>query len=345
MNRKVTFSFALAVMCLYITFAQQISIPDENTVKALMKKYHVPTVGIGIIEEGEIQSANVYGTMDDNSEASIHTLFNIASLTKPLVTQLTLQLVSNGVWNLDSPLYPYWVDPDVVSSPYHKKLTTRIVLDHTTGLPNWRGHEPEGKLTFAFEPGTQWKYSGEGFEYLREALEHKFKQPIEQLADSLLFEPLQMNDTRFYWDENMNSKLYANRHKEDGAPYPLETWNAANASNLVLTTITDYCRFAIGVLHSFGLKSDIAEEMVKPQYRFENKNEFGLGWLLIKDLDNDEYAQIHTGSNPGIHTIIILFPKSESGIVIFTNGDNGSALYKELITSSSILGKEVVERM
>ncbi len=61
-----------------------------------------------------------------------------------------------------------------------------------------------GKLTFNFEPGTKNQYSGEGFEYLRHAIEQKFHTPIEVLDDSLVFKPYGMNDTRLLWDENIH---------------------------------------------------------------------------------------------------------------------------------------------
>jgi CubicO group peptidase (beta-lactamase class C family) len=58
------------------------------------------------------------------------------------------------------------------------------------------------KLSFLFEPGTKYSYS-EGFEYLRKALENKFHKTLQQLADELIFEPLEMNDTRYVWDKKL----------------------------------------------------------------------------------------------------------------------------------------------
>lgn len=79
----------------------------------------------------------------------------------------------NGIWICRCiKLY----DPDIADNPYVKKLTTRIILSHQTGFPNWRGNNADGKLTFEFEPGTKYQYSGEGYEYLRKALEKKFKK-------------------------------------------------------------------------------------------------------------------------------------------------------------------------
>jgi len=85
-------------------------------------------------------------------------------------------------------------------------------LSHQTGFPNWRN----GKLEFEFEPGIQWQYSGEGFEYLRKALENKFGESLVELSDSLLFGPLGMKDTRYFWDEDMDESRFACWHDAKG---------------------------------------------------------------------------------------------------------------------------------
>ena len=319
--------------------------PKAATVNTLMNEHHIPTVGISIIKDGKIGETRMFGSLPGHSPAPENTLFNIASLTKPLTSTTVLILVSQGQWSLDEPLYHYWVDPDVANDERHKKLTTRHVLSHQSGLPNWRGHEPGGKLSFSFEPGTQWKYAGEGFEYLRQAIEHKFKLPFEKLVDSLLFKPLNMQDTRFYWDASIDTSLYANRHHEDGSPFELETWDTANPSNLVLTTVSDYARFGIGVMDRMGVTPAVYQEMITSQVQLKNNREWGLGWSLIRGLTNGEYALVHTGGNPGINTMVILLPQWKRGIVIFTNGANGYKIYDALAGEAVDVGKEITGRM
>lgn len=64
---------------------------------------------------------------------------------------------------MDESIFKYWTDPDVVRDPGAHKLTTRFILSHRSGFPNWR----KGKLSFQYEPRTKYQYSGEGFEYLK----------------------------------------------------------------------------------------------------------------------------------------------------------------------------------
>ena len=115
-------------------------------------------------------------------------------MTKPIVAMVTLKLVENEQWNLDEPLANYWIDPDVAEDPRHTKLTTRHVLSHQTGFPNWRNDRTPKKLAFEFDPGTKYQYSGEGFEYLKKALEKKFNKSIVKIADSVLFKPFGLED-------------------------------------------------------------------------------------------------------------------------------------------------------
>jgi len=180
----------------------------EKKLPEWLKETNVPAAGIGIIENGKLTYTKVFGELRKggltNAHAPPNSIFQVASLTKPVVGILTLQLVTSGKWKLDEPLANYWVDPDVQNDPRHKKLTTRHVLTHQSGFPNWRG---ANKLEFMAEPGTKVNYSGEGLEYLRRALEKKFNEPLERLAQKHLFQPYGMKDTRFFWDASTSRDL------------------------------------------------------------------------------------------------------------------------------------------
>ena len=118
-------------------------------------------------------------------------------MTKPIKAIIALKLIDAVKWDLDEPIYKYYTDPDVANDPRAKLLTTRIILSHQTGFPNWRSNNADEKLSFEFKPGTKYQYYGEGYEYLRKSLEKKFKKSLEQLASELIFNPLKMKDTRF----------------------------------------------------------------------------------------------------------------------------------------------------
>jgi CubicO group peptidase (beta-lactamase class C family) len=218
---------------------------DSDEIQKLLSENKIPALGIGIIRDGKLTQVKVFGELQKGRIAPLDTIFNVASLTKPVVALLTLKLVSLGKWNLDEPLDKYWIDPDIKNDPRHKKLTTRLVLSHQTGFPNWRWLNKSKKLEFAYEPGTRYQYSGEGFEYLRKALEKKFKKPLEKLTEELIFKPLEMRNTRFIWDPNLNQAKFAIGYDAKGNAYQINKNTTANAADDLLTTIEDYGKFMV----------------------------------------------------------------------------------------------------
>ena len=217
----------ISSILLTILYACTVQAQTENTVHTdfekyvpqLMAEYNVPALGIGVIEKGKVKYINVFGELKKGTPAPKDAIFNVGSITKPVVALFILKLVEMGQWNLDDPLYPYWTDPDVQNHPYHKKLTTRHVLTHQTGFPNWRIKNPSNKLSFDFEPGTNFQYSGEGFLYLQRALENKFNKTLASLMDSLLFDPLGMRNSGLIWDKKRDSQRYDHWHGSDGELY------------------------------------------------------------------------------------------------------------------------------
>ncbi|MBV9496772.1 MAG: beta-lactamase family protein [Acidobacteria bacterium] len=313
---------------------------SAQSIDARLAASKVPAVGIGIARDGKLREVRVYGELQKGSPAPYDAVFNVASLTKPVVTMLTLKLVAAGRWDLDKPLAKFWVDPDVADDPRAQKLTTRHVLSHQTGFPNWR----DKKLAFQADPGTKFGYSGEGFEYLRRALEAKFGKTLPELAKQEIFDPLGMRDTRFVWDDSLESR-FARWHDKNGANvYTKYKTMRANAADNLLTTVEDYGRFGAWILAGAGLPQALFEEMVKPQAAMGGKGAMTLGWELQPGFSNGEYALIHSGSDEGVKTLIILLPKSKQGLIVFTNGDNGFDVIGDVVLESLPLGKEIMER-
>jgi CubicO group peptidase (beta-lactamase class C family) len=305
---------------------------EETWIKKQMQVHHVPYVGVGIIRNGTLQQVKAYGELAPGKTAPHNTLINVASLTKPVFAMLVLKLVSTGDWNLDAPLYKYWVDPDVKEDPRSKKLTARHVLTHQTGFVNWRRDHPSKKLTFDREPGTQFSYSGEGFEYLKRALEKKFGKKLPQLVDSLIFTPLQMKDSYLVFDKRIDPSRVAAWHDTLGRPaYENEMRSVASAADDLVTTVADYGKFVVAVMNGFGLPKTLFEEMIKPHVLIRQDNHMGLGWAVKLNFRGKEPVINHEGADRGIHSLAFWLPQSKEGLIIFTNGDNGYKLFQEMV--------------
>ena len=307
----------------------------------LLKESNVPALGIGIIENGQLTKVEMYGTLDEQTIAPHNTLFKVASLTKPVFALTVLKLVENNQLDLDEPLYKFWIDPDIKNDNRYKQLTARLVLSHQTGFPNWRYLTADNKLTFQFEPGTSYQYSGEGFEYLRKAIEKKLGQSIEKIASELLFDPLVMKDTHFWWDDAVDESRYARNYDAEGDKIPTNKYFEANAAANLLSTIEDYGKFLEYVVNGAELSDTLFQEMIKHQVELGVDNYFGLGWQILTNFSNDEFALVHSGKDPGVNTLAVLFPKSKNGFLIFSNGDNILKIYEELLKNRLYLGKEL----
>lgn len=316
---------------------------SDKAIENFLKENNIQTLGIGIINNGKLQEIKVFGEIKKGVTAPYNTIFNVASLTKPVTAMVALRLISLGKWDLDEPLYKYWTDPDIALDKRNKKLTTRLILSHQTGFPNWRWSNDDKKLDFKFNPGTKYQYSGEGFEYLRKALEKKFKKPLYQLASELIFHPLKLEDTNYIWDKNTDESRFAIGYDKDANPYETVQNSIPNAADDLHTTVQDYGNFLASILNGANLKENIYQEMLSKQVQTKENKYFGLGFEIY-DLGDDDYAISHGGSDQGTQCIAFLLPKNKQGILIFTNSDIGHIVYEKLLIQYlGDKGKKIVD--
>ncbi|MEL6303824.1 MAG: serine hydrolase domain-containing protein [Bacteroidota bacterium] len=324
-----------------------ISLPSKDELNAMIAESNVPALGIGTIENGTITNAFVLGETKANIKASDDALFDTASIAKNITTWLTLKLVDQGLFDLDEPLYPYWIDLDIESSPYAKLLTARHILGHKTGFKNWRWMNPDKKLAFDFEPGTKVQYSGEGFEYLKKALENKFETTFQALVEEWVFEPFGMKNTHVIWDSKIDFNKVTLAHNAEGESYEfdIEERKKASAADNLLITAKDLALFGKGIMEKDGISAELYQQMITPKSPVKEGVGIGLGWVVFEDLSNNEYALLGAGSDKGVNAIIFLLPESKRGLVALTNGDNGRKIVMGLIGKTFDVGPEILGRL
>jgi CubicO group peptidase (beta-lactamase class C family) len=325
--------------------APELRIEVAQKLPGWLKQYNVPSAAVAYIADGKLAWTVVSGEQSPGIPATDQTLFNIASLTKPLVAETILRMASQGKLHLDEPIYPYWVDPDIKDNTWNKLLTPRLCLSHQTGFANWRRMTNQ-VLTFDFQPGTQSRYSGEGYFYVARFAQNKTQKPFDQLAQQYVLGPVGLKDTSFT-TQNWFSGRIAEPYGKNGfmKPQLTSTWNAAD---LVHTTVTDYARFVISVMNNEALTPDIgAQRLVitrdwvpdggrKQVCAYEPSGTachlsagMGLGWQII--VHNGVTIVDHSGADDGVHTQAFFVPTKHVGAVIFTNGDNGWKVIGEIV--------------
>lgn len=297
--------------------------------------HQVPSVAIAFIKDDSIAWSGVYGQQSSDTPATKETLYNIASMTKPVAAETILRLVSRGDLSLHEPLSNHWIDPDVIDDPAHKKLTPEIALTHRTGFPNWREEDP---LSFQFEPGTKSSYSGEGYEYVARFAEQKTGQPFDQLAQTIVFDAIDMKSASFIERDWFHKRVAIPMGPDNrlGKPDIRTHWSAADDMHI---TVTDYAKFMLSVMRNEKLSTELSEKRFRsPENMFAKgcpwvkkcpeRAGFALGWAVFNYAD--ETVITHGGGDWGERTIGFFMPESNSGLVIFTNGANGSGVIKNV---------------
>ncbi|SNR15972.1 serine hydrolase [Tenacibaculum jejuense] len=318
---------------------------NDKIIEKLLKKHQITSLSIGYIEQAKIRQLKAFGYQKDLVKTDLNSIYKVASLTKPVVANVVLKLVDSGQIGLDEPLSKYYIDSDIKDHVFLQKLTVRNILSHQSGLPNWRYLTPTQKLNFVREPGTKWEYSGEGFEYMRKAIENKLKKSFERIAEALLFEPLGMENTSFNWNSKIKENNYAVEHNEKDKAITFEKYTSVNAAANLLTTTEDYSKFLVHLLNGAGISQSLYKEFVKPQSKEKEGIFWGLGMQILPNLKNNETVLMHTGGDYGTKTIALISLQSKKGIVILSNSENGMKIWQKLLQEYfPDFGNEIMDR-
>lgn len=316
------------------TSAQTPASPAAD-IPALMKAAHVPGLAIATIDDCKLKDVSYYGVEDIDTQTPVgpDTLFEAASLTKTLFALIVMQLVDEGVIDLDKPLAETFAYPRIKDQESYALLTPRIILTHRTGFPNWAGDplDPKtwGDIPFKNPPGEKFGYSGEGYQLLQAYVEDATGKTLDELFDERL--GAVMPSTSLSAPKEGMTPAYG--HDEEGGKgehgRPLKTAPHAGAAFSGLTTARDYANFLLYLCRGGGLKEETLAEMVQPQSPTSNPAvSWGLGWGVQTQGDNVIY--FHWGDNGQFKGFTAFNPETRDGLVFFANGINGLKLIEPL---------------
>jgi len=297
------------------------------------------TFAIAVLRRGElVHAADARACGPESGSAGI---FQAASLSKPVVATLVLKLALRGQLDLDRPLgellpegyvhrqnlFNLRAAPvvDKVPRDLLQGLTARMLLSHTSGLPNWSA---TGALRLGFEPGTQWQYSGEGFVLLQHLLHTLTGKPLQELASTELFEPLSMQDSAFKLTDRIAASLVPGR-SDSRQVHPLR-FPFEIASSSLYTTAADYARFMSSVLADERMLSLVTQKPVPVPHVADVF--WGLGWG-IEQLDGHRHIW-HWGSNPGFRALAMADLNTKDAIVVLTATEEGMPLAKSRVRAA-----------
>ena len=294
-------------------------------------RFDVPGIAVAAIRDGNVVWIETQGKATDARPIDRRTVFNAASLTKPMFATMVMHLTADDAFALDTPLARYWVDPDVADDPRHEQLTARLALSHQSGLPNWRGSNP---LAFAFAPGARYENSGEGFEYVRRAVERATDRESAGLMAKYVTRAAGMTGTYYGWDDAIAGRL-ATGYREDGSALDRADvkQRRSSAAASTFTTIGDVARFAAWIARGADLPPDAFAEMLRPQAVHDDPAEyFSVGWRITTV--NGTPVMSHDGREGGLRTLMIVDPDTRDGLVILTNSSNGELVTRGIVSAA-----------
>jgi CubicO group peptidase (beta-lactamase class C family) len=309
-------------------------------IEQLLKDGRVPGLSFAIIRDGQIVETKALGVRDASTAIPVdeNTIFEAASLSKPVFAYAVLQLVDAGVLSLDTPLSKY-VPDYVKDDPRAASTTVCHVLSQASGLPNWRSKT--NPLKTYFQPGERFSYSGEGFLWLQQVVEAATGESFNSVMARLVFDPLEMRRSSYVWRADFEAD-YARPHDAQPTPSDKRRPTKPRSAATLHTTAADYARFLQAVLSGARLKPETAKQWLDPQVRLrqhcieclstdvqdaDQHVAWGLGW----GLEPDAGSFFHWGDNGQFKAFVAGSPADRSAVVVFTNGYNGMAIMPDVI--------------
>lgn len=315
----------------------------ERLIQATMDSLGVAGLSIAIINDAELAYYRTFGfkNLETKTPVDGNTLFEGASLSKPLFAYFFLKMVEQGAISLDTPLYKYLPHPGIKDNDKRYELITpRMVLSHTTGFPNWSVNKP---VEIAFTPGTGFSYSGEAHQYLTASLAVHMKINWQEQLDSVFQKvaarPLGMQHS-FYVRNEFTGQNKATGYYKDGAPKGdwLTGSKSFGAAHTLHSEALDYSKFLLAMIKEEGLQKETFDMMLREHIHFTKENEqtkLGqTGWCLGFAMRPTRYGMryMHTGNNTGFQSYCCFYRERKYGLVFFTNSEKAFELYRQIGT-------------
>lgn len=329
----------------------------ELTIQELMDRFNVPGVSIAIIKDFEIHWAKGYGIADVETGAAVdpETMFQAASISKPVAAMAVLKAVQDGLFTLDDDINDILTSWTLDGEGFtrDRPVTPRSLTSHTSGLGDafgFPGYDPTeaiptavqvldghtlsnvGPLFMEREPMTFYEYSGGGVTVMQQALTDARDRPLEDILSDDVLGPIGM--TRSSYEQPLSAehdRNAARAHGREGESRGAK-WHVypEMAAAGLWTTPSDLARFAIEVQKSAVGESNrvlsraTTQEMLSPV----GVGSYAVGFSVAKVGEGWYFS--HGGSNWGFQCNLMAHKVKGYGFAIMTNAAQGGAVLAEL---------------
>lgn len=329
-----------------------------KSIEQMMKETNTTALAVAVIEECELKWCKGYGITDkvSNNEVNTKTLFQAASISKPITAMAVMKLVEDKKLDLDTDVNEYLTSWKLPQNDYtnYAPVTLRNLLSHTAGINvsgfvgykttdsipsiievlNGSSNTNSMKVNVGNEPNTQYLYSGGGISIVQQVLVDQMKLPFEELMRLLVLAPLNMDSSFFQCTPLSETKNMAVGHDVNGKQIPgkYHVYPEMAAAGL-WTTVEDLAKYVVEVQRSLKNKSNkilskkFMELMVTPVL----SGEYNIGLANFKV--EDEVLVGHTGSNVGYKSSMMFHKDDGYGLVMMSNSDLGGKIKMPLLRS------------
>jgi CubicO group peptidase (beta-lactamase class C family) len=343
--------------------------PAMNVAEA-MSHFKVPGVSVAFFEHGQILWTRTYGFANVASKrpVTIETLFQAASISKPVAALAALRLVQDGKLSLDDNVNGKLRSWKVPESEFtrEQKVTLRRILSHSAGLtvhgfagyadgepvPTTvqilNGEKPASSAPVRVDtvPGRGWRYSGGGYVVMQLLLMDIIGKRFPEILHDLVLQPAGMRHSTY--EQPLPKSLAsfaATPYRANGEPVKggWQTYPEMAAAGL-WTTPSDLARLAIEVQNEYaGKSSKILSQEMMHQMLTRQGNDWilspelestgqGLGFRVESSSEGGQGPRFsHGGSNEGFRCNLEAYIGSSQGFIIMTNSDNGDQLAEEFL--------------
>lgn len=330
----------------------------DAKVRKLMAKGNVPGMALALVENGRPAYVNSYGFRDVETKQPLQkdTVMYGASLTKFIFAYMVMQLKDEGIVDLDRSIAEYLKKPlpeypkyaDLANDPRWKKLTSRILLSHTTGFPNFRFLNLDQKLDFKFDPGARYAYSGEGINLMQFVLEEGLGLDVGKEMQRRVFDRFGMSRTSMMWRADF-APNFVNGYDVNGKAEPHHQRKSVRAAGSMDTTIDDYAKFLAGFMRGEGLSAASRAEMLRPQIAISSAHQFptletnqepayrkigfsaGMGVVLFQSPDGPAFFK--GGHDDWTDNTVVCVDAKKRCILLLSNSMRAETIYPALIRS------------
>jgi len=330
---------------------------DPFTIQEIMEEYGIPGAGIAVIKDFAIHWVRSYGVADVKTGAKVDldTLFQAASISKPVAAMAVLKAVQEGKFSLEDDINTILESWKLPESEFtnSRPVTPLSLLSHTSGtgdgfgFPGYHPSDPlptvvqilggekpsnVGPVLLERPPLTAFKYSGGGVTMMQLALMDSLDRPFPDILGENVLGPIGM--TRSFFEQPLSPERDRNAARaHDGRGEAMDAkWHVYPelAAAGLWTTPTDLAKFAVEVQKSLRNESNkvLSRAMVKEMVNPVGVGSYGAGFSVTKE--GEGWYFVHGGGNWGFRCRLEAHRIKGYGVAIMTNGQNGGVLINEL---------------